>query len=61
MELWNAEKCAENLGNMKAKTFLRNYAPRPDFPKRISLPHSKRPLWKSNEVMEWALKFQEKR
>lgn len=56
---WTSENCAEELG-VKIGTFLRNYAPNPTFPKRITLPNSRRPLWRADEVIEWVGKFQEK-
>ena len=56
---WTSENCAEELG-VNIGTFLRNYAPNPTFPKRITLPNSRRPLWRADEVIEWVGKFQEK-
>ncbi|MDO4642202.1 MAG: hypothetical protein Q4A84_10980 [Neisseria sp.] len=56
---WNAAECAAALGDLKPKTFLEKYAPRPDFPKRINIPNSRKPLWKSQEVIKWAEQFQE--
>lgn len=53
-----SSECAEILG-IKRNTFLRKYAPQPDFPRRIKLPLSRKPLWEREEVIEWVRKYKE--
>lgn len=53
-----SSECAEFLG-IKCATFLKNYAPLPDFPRRIKLPMARKPLWEREEVLEWIRKYKE--
>lgn len=62
--LWDADECAQYLHKNK-RVFMERYAPMPSFPKRISPPNTRggrsQPLWKAIEVVDWVMKFQEKR
>lgn len=57
METLNAQQVAEMLG-MAKRTFLQNYAPRPDFPPRIRI-SQKLQFWNKEEVLKWKMMHQE--
>ncbi|ENT0128234.1 hypothetical protein DB273_12255, partial [Neisseria gonorrhoeae] len=50
-EYLDPQQCADIL-SVKKRTFLERYAPRPDFPARISV-SKKRFWWKKEEVEGW--------
>ena len=50
-EYLDPQQCADIL-SVKKRTFLERYAPRPDFPARISV-SKKRFWWKKEEVVGW--------
>jgi predicted DNA-binding transcriptional regulator AlpA len=54
----SADSCAAYLGGIKRRTFLENYACRPEFPK--PLPLGNRKAWKKSEVEEWAQVYRRK-
>lgn len=63
-QLWNAKQCAKYM-NKSYSRFMQNYAPHPTFPRRINLPiksgGSSGPLWRAKEVVDWVMKYQERR
>ncbi|MCB1936732.1 MAG: hypothetical protein KDF59_12390 [Nitrosomonas sp.] len=62
--LWDTKQCAAYL-NKSQPAFLQRYAPLPSFPKCVRLPHMEKgkshPQWIAQEVIDWAMKHQEKR
>ncbi|RPD83089.1 AlpA family phage regulatory protein [Neisseria weixii] len=54
-----AQEVADLLG-IGRRTFLQNYATRPDFPDRIRI-SKKVQFWKSSEIAQWQDRHQEKR
>lgn len=58
-EYLDPQQCADIL-SVKKRTFLERYAPRPDFPARISV-SKKRFWWKKEEVVGWLDRQKEKR
>ena len=63
-DLWTSKEIAAFL-KCTEQQVLNRYAPLPSFPCAIRLPSlSKgqgRPKWEASEVIEWALKFKEKK
>lgn len=53
-----AQQAADFLG-IARKTFLQNYATRPDFPRRIKITR-KVQFWKAEEIRKWQSRHQEK-
>ena len=63
IDLWSKDEIAAYL-KLRPRTVRERTTKLPGFPQAIYLPSGKgrgHPLWKAKEVIEWALKHQERR